>query len=67
MDPSMLLGFLIKDEQDWKQWRHAVSNVPGKPIVHVHDGENVHSSVVTERQGAIDEVETFDTEEDDEL
>jgi cysteine protease ATG4 len=64
MDPSMLLGFLIKDEEDWKKWREGVSQVPGKPIVHVHDRENVHSSVM-EREGAIDEVETFDTEEDE--
>lgn len=68
----MLIGFLIKDEADWKNWRKAVGEVPGKPIVHVHDIESSIASMGsaagmgTERQSAIDEVETFDTEEDDE-
>jgi len=65
MDPSMLLGFLIKDEADWQLWRKGVAAVPGKAIIHVHDKQNLHTSVVEERQGAIDEVETLDTEDDE--
>ena len=65
MDPSMLIGFLIRDEEDWRNWREAVSSVSGKAVIHVADKEPVHSSQPTERPGAIDEVETFDTEDDD--
>jgi cysteine protease ATG4 len=66
MDPSMLIGFLIRDEEDWKKWRATVSKAPGKSIIHVADSEPVHtSSLSMERPGAIDEVETFDTEDDD--
>ncbi|KAL1303167.1 hypothetical protein AAFC00_006594 [Neodothiora populina] len=47
MDPSMLLGFLIRDEADWKSWREAITTrlAPvvqgGKSscVVHVHDTE----------------------------
>ncbi|KAF8849615.1 putative cysteine protease atg4 [Acephala macrosclerotiorum] len=62
MDPSMLIAFLIRDEKDWKDWRRAVQEVQGKAVIHVADKEPVLS---TERDGAIDEVETFDDEEDD--
>jgi cysteine protease ATG4 len=65
MDPSMLIGFLIRDEEDWRKWREAVSCVQGKAVIHVADKEPEHSSQPTERPGAIDEVETFDTEDDD--
>lgn len=68
MDPSMLIGFLIKDEGDWKHWRDAIRNPPGgKGIIHVADKEPVSMGrgMSNERDGAIDEVETFDTEDDD--
>jgi len=68
MDPSMLIGFLIKDEEDWKRWREDIKDVPGsKSIVHVADKEPVGMGrgMGVEREGAIDEVETFDTEEDE--
>ncbi|TID13972.1 Importin subunit beta-3 [Venturia nashicola] len=68
MDPSMLLGFLIKDEEDWKRWREDIKSPPGgKTIVHVADKEPVAMGrgMSNERDGAIDEVETFDTEDDD--
>lgn len=69
MDPSMLIGFLITDEADWKKWRKGVREVLGKPIIHVHDSADAgaNNSVITERESAIDEVETFDTEEEGEL
>lgn len=67
MDPSMLIGFLIKDEEDWKDWKKRVADVPGgKTIVHVSEKEPSHSAGRNvERPGAIDEVETFDTEDDE--
>jgi len=64
MDPSMLLAFLIRDEEDWKRWRNAVGNAPGKPVVHVADKEpSLHGQGI-ERQSAVDDVETFDDEDE---
>jgi cysteine protease ATG4 len=64
MDPSMLIGFLIKDEADWKQWKQSVMAVQGKPIIHVVDKDSKHPSLKAERASAIDEVETLDTEDE---
>ncbi|KAL1620295.1 Cysteine protease atg4 [Diplodia seriata] len=66
MDPSMLIAFLIRDETDWRNWRKAVTEVHGKPVIHVADSEPViHGG--QEREGAIDEVEAFDDEDDESL
>jgi len=64
MDPSMLMGFLIRGEADWQSWRQGISSISGKTIIHVADREVLHHRLSTERDGAIDEVETFDTEEE---
>ncbi len=64
MDPSMLLAFLIRDEEDWKKWRSAVSNASGKPVVHLADKEPSLHGQGTERQSAVDDVETFDDEDE---
>ena len=63
MDPSMLIGFLIKDEDDWDTWKSAVKHVQGKSIITVspHDPVRGMGSV---RAGAIDEVETLSDEDD---
>lgn len=37
MDPSMLIGFLIKDEQEWRDWRAGVKHVQGRPVISVLD------------------------------
>lgn len=66
MDPSMLIAFLIRDEDDFKVWRRGVQEVQGKAIIHVADTDPaLHGLGVTERDGAIDEVESFDEEEDE--
>ncbi|KAK4964404.1 Cysteine protease atg4 [Elasticomyces elasticus] len=65
MDPSMLLAFLIRSEEDFGEWRRAVAAVRGKAIVHVHDAEPTYQRTGGERAGAIDEVESCD--EDDGL
>ncbi|KAK6582611.1 hypothetical protein PZA11_005019 [Diplocarpon coronariae] len=65
MDPSMLIAFLIRDENDWKQWRREVQEVQGKAVIHVADKEPTQQGLGTEREGAIDEVETFDDDDDD--
>ncbi|KAK3984041.1 putative cysteine protease ATG4 [Cladorrhinum sp. PSN332] len=63
MDPSMLIGFLIKDEDDWDLWKSSVKHVQGKAIVSVlpHDPER---GMGLGRAEAIDEVETLSDEDD---
>lgn len=57
MDPSMLIGFIIKDREDWAHWKSGVS-AQEKPIVHVLSESN--TAVFKGREGAIDEVEVLD-------
>ncbi|KAF1982076.1 cysteine protease atg4 [Aulographum hederae CBS 113979] len=64
MDPSMLIGFLIRDEADWEAWKKGVTEVQGKAIVHVAGNESAFQSSGVEREAAIDEVEAFDTEDE---
>ena len=61
----MLLAFLIRSENDWKDWRRAVQSVEGKAVVHVANEDPLLHGMGMEREGAIDEVETFDDEDDD--
>jgi cysteine protease ATG4 len=65
MDPSMLIGFLIKDEDDWENWKQRVCSVPGKPIIHVSNDEASLFGPSSEREGAVDEVEALDEDYDD--
>lgn len=66
MDPSMLLGFLIHSKEEFEEWRKAVSDIPGKAIIHIHETEPKYATG-NERAGAVDEVETLDEtlDEDD--
>lgn len=64
MDPSMLIGFLITDSEDWKRWRKGVSDVRGKPVVHVADAAPVQSNNRGQPQSIVDDVETFDDEDE---
>jgi cysteine protease ATG4 len=64
MDPSMLIGFLIKDDDDWDNWKDSVKFVQGKAIIHVADHDPARG-MPSEREGAIDEVETLSDDEDD--
>ncbi|KAG9202177.1 Cysteine protease atg4 [Epicoccum nigrum] len=58
MDPSMLLAFLITSEDDYAAWREGVQSVQGKCVVHVQDHEPAPRG--QEREGAVDEVESWD-------
>jgi cysteine protease ATG4 len=58
MDPSMLLAFLITSQQDYDDWKDGVRSVQGKSVVHVQDKEPAPRG--QEREGAIDEVESWD-------
>ncbi|KAL8375794.1 hypothetical protein RB595_007083 [Gaeumannomyces hyphopodioides] len=64
MDPSMLIGFLITDEDDWEVWKGSVRYVQGKSILTVsaHDPSKGSAS---ERASAIDEVETLSDDDGD--
>lgn len=64
MDPSMLIGFLIRDEDDWRQWRQALDSSPGKAIIHVAD-TSPPSSMGRERSSALEEVESMSEDSDD--
>jgi cysteine protease ATG4 len=66
MDPSMLIGFLIRSEEDWTDWRRCVKHVQGKAIIHVADYDPVLRGAAEGRQGAIDEVETLSDDDDGE-
>ncbi|KAM0256973.1 hypothetical protein ACHAQJ_004674 [Trichoderma viride] len=64
MDPSMLIGFLIRTESDWSEWRQCVDNVQGKTIIHVADHEPMLYSGEG-RDNAVDEVELLSDDDDD--
>lgn len=61
----MLIGFLIRDEADWKDWRGRVAETPGKAVLNVADREPSMHEAGFERESAIDEVEAFDDDEDE--
>ena len=58
MDPSMLLAFLVTSEDDYEKWKEGVQSVQGKCVVHVQDREPAPRG--QEREGAVDEVESWD-------
>ena len=59
----MLIGFLIRDEKDWEAWSDEIMSFPGKGIVHIADKDPSQQGLNHERDGAVDDVESFD--EDD--
>lgn len=66
MDPSMLIAFLIRDEEDWCEWKKEVQALPGKAVIHIADNDPTLLGRAGEREGAIDEVESFDGDNEDE-
>ena len=65
MDPSMLVAFLVRDEEDWRSWRKAMNKPSGKPVVHVADNEPSLHGRGAERPSAVDDVESFDEDDDE--
>ncbi|KAH8428893.1 cysteine protease ATG4 [Aspergillus melleus] len=61
MDPSMLIGFLVQNEEDWQDLKGRVVSVQGKPIVRVLEGTK--PDIYQGRQEALDEVESLDEAE----
>ncbi|KAK9323516.1 hypothetical protein V1517DRAFT_320049 [Lipomyces orientalis] len=41
MDPSMLIGFLIRDMGDWNDWISRVENFGGRKFIHISKSEPV--------------------------
>jgi len=60
----MLIGFLMRDEDDWHKWRHEVEGMRGKAIIQVADKDPALLGLGGERDAAIDEVESFDDDDD---
>ncbi|CBF82642.1 cysteine protease ATG4 [Aspergillus nidulans FGSC A4] len=58
MDPSMLIGFLIRDEDDWEDWKARIMSLEGKPIITILSESDAASW--KGRREALDEVEAFD-------
>ncbi|KAI9728473.1 MAG: Cysteine protease atg4 [Chrysothrix sp. TS-e1954] len=81
MDPSMLIGFLFKDERDWLDWKRALnerkeraSSATGddpqshrsKEVINVvEDPDSTGLKSPSERKEALDEVEAFDDIDED--
>ncbi|KAE8131147.1 putative cysteine protease atg4 [Aspergillus pseudotamarii] len=61
MDPSMLIGFLVKNEDDWEDWKGRIGSIAGKRIIHVFKG--VETTYNQGRREALDEVEVLDDAE----
>lgn len=59
----MLIGFLIRDEQDWQDWRRSVKHVQGKSIIHVSDRDPVAQA--GEQDSAINQVEAMSDDDED--
>lgn len=64
VDPSMLIGFLIRSEEEWLQWRRSIKHVQGKAVISVTDRTAV-PSVSSNPGGLVDEVEALSDEEED--
>jgi len=60
----MLIGFLIRDEYDWINWKNSVKYVQGKAIITVSKTDPARG-MSTERESAIDEVETLSDDDAD--
>lgn len=54
----MLLGFLIKNEEDWEDWKKRVEAGRGKPIIHILG--DMQPDYGLGREEALDEVEALD-------
>lgn len=60
----MLIGFLIRDKDDWYKWRKSVTEVQGKPAVHITDKEPMMEGRDTDRQSPEYNVEILDDEDE---
>jgi len=63
----MLLGFLIRDEADYNDWKAAIEATPPTRIVHVYKEEPSLSGDATDAsfERAVLDVQSCDEDEDD--
>lgn len=61
----MLIGFLIRNADDWEQWKSSVKHVQGKAIITVSPSDPAVAGVGIGRAEAIDEIETLSDDNDD--
>lgn len=61
----MLIGFLIRNAEDWTEWRSCVKHVQGKSIIHVADRDPANELRDERVRSAIDDVEFLSTDEED--
>lgn len=61
----MLIGFLIRDTKDWHEWRKSITEVEGKPLIHISDREPIIGGKDGDHQSAILNIETLDNDEED--
>jgi cysteine protease ATG4 len=64
MDPSMLIGFLIRHEGDWHDWKNRLCAINGMAPVTVSEHLRHERGFSTERASAIDEVESLSDGDD---
>ena len=61
----MLIGFLIRDRDDWDEWRRSVKHVQGKSIIHISDRDPRLRGEDDEHDAAIDQVEALSDDDED--
>lgn len=62
----MLMAFLIRDRDDWEDWRKNVTQTAGKPIIHISDhAVKLDGGPGSERGSAVDEVEVLEEDDDE--
>ncbi|RDA90093.1 hypothetical protein CP533_4693 [Ophiocordyceps camponoti-saundersi (nom. inval.)] len=66
VDPSMLVGFLIRSQDDWQEWRRCTKHVQGKAIIHVADHALTTLTSASQAGAAIDEVQAL-SDDDSEI
>ncbi|KAG6041474.1 hypothetical protein E4U39_006557 [Claviceps sp. Clav50 group G5] len=59
IDPSMLVGFLIHNEEDWFQWRRRIEHVQGESIIHVADHHPANGQPNIDGRSVFDEVQSM--------
>ena len=60
----MLIAFLIRDAADWANWRQNMVQSNEKSVVRFADSKISPYDHGAERKDAVDEVETFDDDEE---
>jgi cysteine protease ATG4 len=60
----MLIAFLVKSEEDWHGLRKSLAAVTGKMAVRIADKEPALHGPGSPRADALDEVESFDDNDD---